>query len=236
MVYSGGQKAGLMTTVAQLHLGILALTMSVAVQSDKGVQDKDRADAKPLRQISMPVTAGWYSIGSADAPLTLMEFTDYECPLCRAFHADTFGRLKTKYIDTGRVRFVSRDQPLSEYHPRAMDAAHAVRCAGDQGRFWELRDSLIVHANHLSRSNILEYARRLRLDPKQFSACLSSRKHQAEIDKDLADAVALDLRGTPTFVLGRTSDKTLDGVVIVGALPYAVFEGAVERMLAGSVR
>jgi protein-disulfide isomerase len=225
-----------MSSAVKVQLGLLALTICVAGQTGKAAQDKGSPDPKPLRQISMPVAGDWHAIGSADAPLTLVEFSDYECPLCHAFHVETFGQLKKKYIDTGKVRFVSRDQPLPEYHPRAMEAAHAARCAGDQGKFWEMRDALIAHSDRLSRGEILEYARRVRLDPKAFRSCLSARAHQGEIDKDIADAVALNLRGTPTFVLGRTSDRTLHGVAIVGALPYKVFEAAIERMLDGSSR
>ncbi len=184
----------------------------------------------------MPVTGDWHTLGSASAPLTLVEFTDYECPLCRAFHDETFSKLKTKYIDTGKMRFVSRDQPLPEYHPHAMDAAHAARCAGDHGKFWEMRDALIAHSENLSRAEILEYAGRLQLDSEEFRSCLAAKKYQAHIDKDIADAVSLNLRGTPTFVLGRASDKSIDGVVLVGAQPYDVFETAIERLLKSSSR
>ncbi len=121
-----------------LHLAVLALAVYL-VHGNLGADPAGQtADSKPLRQVSMPITGDWPSLGKPDAPLTLVEFTDYECPLCRAFHTETFGTLKTRYIDTGKLRFVSRDQPLPEYHPNAMEAAHAARCAGDQGRFWEM--------------------------------------------------------------------------------------------------
>ena len=224
-----------MTSVVKLHLAVLACFVCVDTQSGSvAAQDGQAVDTKPLRQISMPVTGDWHALGAADAPLTLVEFTDYEAPLCHAFHVETFGTLKKKYIDTGKVRFVSRDQPLPEYHPHAMDAAHAARCAGDQGKFWEMRDALIAHADRLSRAEILEYAAGIPLEPTEFHSCLAGRKYQAQIDQDIADAVSLQLRGTPTFVLGRASEKTLDGVVIVGALPYTVFEAAINRMLEGS--
>jgi protein-disulfide isomerase len=162
---------------------VLASAISVAQNHPAAAPEIQSADAKPLRQIIMPVTGEWRSLGSADAPLTLIEFTDYECPLCRAFHADTFARLKKKYVDTGRVRFVSRDQPLSEYHPRAMAAAHAARCAGDQGKFWEMCDALISRGDHLADADILERARRVGLQLSPFQSCLKTRKYQAEIDR-----------------------------------------------------
>ena len=226
-----------MTSVVKLHLAVLACIVWVDPQSGSvAAPDGQAADTTPLRQISMPVTGDWHSLGAADAPLTLVEFTDYECPLCHAFHVETFGKLKKKYIDTGKVRFVSRDQPLPEYHPHAMDAAHAARCAGDQGKFWEMRDALIAHADRLSRAEILDHAAGIPLEPTEFHSCLAGRKYQAQIDQDIAAAVSLKLLGTPTFVLGRATEKTLDGVVIVGALSYAVFETAIDRMLQGSAR
>jgi protein-disulfide isomerase len=225
-----------MTSVVMFHLAV-ALTIGVASYTARPATANGQAeDTKPLRQISMPVTGDWHALGAASAPLTLVEFTDYECPLCRAFHDETFARLKTKYIETGKLRFVSRDQPLPEHHPHAMDAAHAARCAGDHGKFWEMRDALIAHSDSLSRADILEYAGRLQLDSEEFRSCLAAKKYQAEIDKDIADAVSLNLRGTPTFVLGKPSEKSIDGVVIVGALPFGVFETAIERMLKASSR
>jgi protein-disulfide isomerase len=166
----------------------------------------------------------------------LLEFTDYECPMCRAYHLDTFRRLKTTYIDTGRVRFVSRDQPMAAFHPHAMDAAHAGRCAGDQGKFWEMRDLLLANGERLAGSAILEYARQARLDEPVFSACVSARKDQREIDQDVADAIALKLRGTPQFVLDRMSGQTLEGIVIVGAQPYETFAAAIDGMLNAAPR
>jgi protein-disulfide isomerase len=80
-------------------------------------------------------TEGAYSIGSKDAPLTMVEFTDFQCPFCERFHTSTFADLKRDYIDTGKLRFVSRDLPL-DFHPNAMQAAEAGRCAGEQGQYW----------------------------------------------------------------------------------------------------
>lgn len=221
-----------------LPLALLAVAMLGPATGDLTAQDAGAAASAPAapRRISVPAGGNWHSMGSDKAPLTLLEFTDYECPLCRAFHVDTFRRLKTRYIDTGHVRFVSRDQPMSDYHPRAMDAAHAGRCAGEQGKFWEMRDLLIVHGERLAGSATLEYARQARLDEPAFRSCLSARKYQREIDQDIADAIALKLRGTPQFVLGRMSGQTLDGIVIVGAQPYEVFERAIDGMLTAPPR
>src|SRR5262249_6919584 len=98
------------------------------------------ADTPPQRG-QMSVAEGWYAVGRADAPVTIVEFADYQCPFCKRFHMNTYSELKKNYIDTGKVRFVSRDLPL-EFHPYALKAAEAARYAGDQGKYWELRDAL----------------------------------------------------------------------------------------------
>jgi protein-disulfide isomerase len=96
-------------------------------------------------KVKMSVGTGWYSMGRDDAPVTVVEFTDYQCPFCRKFESDSFTQLKKEYIDTGKVRFVSRDLPL-DFHPNAPGAAMATRCAGDQGKFWELRNAMMLEA------------------------------------------------------------------------------------------
>src|SRR5262245_10109126 len=85
----------------------------------------------PAPTVRMAVAQGWYALGRDDAPLTIVEFSDYQCPYCRRFHLETFPELKKNYVDTGKVRFVSRDLPL-DFHPNALRAAEAARCAGDQ--------------------------------------------------------------------------------------------------------
>ena len=95
----------------------------------------------PPERVQMNVGHGWHSIGRPDAPVTLVEFADYQCPFCKRFHKNTYAELKKTYIDTGQVRFVSRDFPM-EFHPLALRAAEAARCAGDQNKYWEMRDAL----------------------------------------------------------------------------------------------
>ncbi len=175
-----------------------------------------------------PATA--YAMGRDDAPLTVVEFTDLECPFCQQFHMTTFEQLKKNYIDTGKLRFVARDFPL-DFHPMAMPAAHAVRCAGEQGKFWEMRHVVVVKAHALSRDVLFALARDLGLEMNQFSSCVTAEKYEAAIQKDIDDARAAEVSGTPTFVLGRTSPDGLDGVRIVGALPYNVFESKIKELL-----
>lgn len=173
-----------------------------------------------------------YSMGKEEAPLTLVEFTDYQCPFCSTFHRETFPKLKENYIDTGKLRFISRDLPL-DFHQNAFEAARAARCAGDQDNFWSMHDLLSSNPENLGLKGLTHYARELNLDMKQFEDCLTSGKYRVEIQRDIAAAQAAGFRGTPAFVLGKTSKGSIEGIRIAGAKPYAVFEEKLEALLAG---
>ncbi len=184
----------------------------------------------PPEKVQMSVGDGWYSIGRADAPVTLVEFADFQCPFCKKFHTDAYSELKKNYIDTGKVRFVSRDLPL-EFHPFALKAAEAARCAGDQQKYWELRDALYTNATPPNDEAINKAAETLSLDKGAFQSCLASEKHRAEVQKDAAEAATLQINGTPTFVLAKSSKDKLDGIRIVGAQPFVAFQAAIESFL-----
>ena len=114
-------------------------------------------------------------LGNKDAPVTMVEFTDYQCPFCQQFHAETFAELKKNYIDTGKVRFFSRDLPL-DFHPNAMRAAQAGRCAAEQGKFWKMRDLMAANPDKLDLESLVETAGSLKLDVTAFRACVESEK------------------------------------------------------------
>src|SRR5580700_7741200 len=184
----------------------------------------------PPEKVQMNVGNGWYAIGRADAPVTLVEFADFQCPFCKKFHTDAYSELKKNYIDTGKVRFVSRDLPL-EFHPFALKAAEAARCAGDQQKYWELRDALYSSAAPPNDEVINKAAETLLLDKSAFQSCLGSEKYKADIQRDTTDAAKLQIGGTPTFVLAKSSKDKLDGIRIVGAQPYVAFQAAIESFL-----
>jgi protein-disulfide isomerase len=174
---------------------------------------------------------GMPMLGRPDAPLTLVEFTDLECPYCRAFHVGTFEQLKREYIDTGKLRFFSRDFPL-DFHRNARPAALAVRCAGEQGKFWEMRHGVTLNAAALSGEVYDKLARELGLDAPRFAACIAADRYRAEIDRDVADALGAGVSGTPTFVLGATRPGTsVEGQRIVGALPFPMFDTQIKTLL-----
>ncbi|PYN29956.1 MAG: hypothetical protein DMD98_19935 [Candidatus Rokuibacteriota bacterium] len=170
------------------------------------------------------------ALGRSDAPMAIVEFTDYQCSFCQRFHMTAFDDLKREYIDTGKIRYVSRDLPLP-MHPNAMAAAHAARCAGDQNKFWEMRHGLIVNANQLGPDRYKTLAEELTLDRAEFQACLSKEKYTEQIRKDMADAGLAGISGTPSFVVGRVTGDSVDGVRIVGAQSYAAFDAKLKELL-----
>jgi protein-disulfide isomerase len=189
-------------------------------------------DSSTKEAVKVKIDDG-YSMGQKDAPLTLVEFADYQCPFCKHFHTTTFQELRTNYIDTGKLRFVALDFPL-DTHRNAMQAATAALCAGEQYKFWEMRDLLITHADKLEEQSILDYAKDLQLDTGLLKACLASDRYASKIKNDIAQAEAAGISGTPSFVLGKTAKDEVEGTKIVGALPYSEFEVKIQRLLATS--
>src|ERR1700730_660463 len=186
-------------------------------------------DRAPLGSVSV---AG-VSLGNADAPLTMVEFTDLQCPFCGRFYGSVFEQIKSEYIETGKLRYVSRDFPLETIHPFALTAARASRCAGDQGKFWEMRHSILANNSHLTADTFTKFAEDLRLDATAFSTCVAdSTKFRAEIQKDLADGTAAGVTGTPSFVIGRSGPAGVTGGIrLVGAQPYSAFEATFKELL-----
>jgi protein-disulfide isomerase len=191
------------------------------------------APPAPPEKVQMNVGNGWYSIGRADAPVTLVEFADFQCPFCKKFHAAAYADIKKNYIDTGKVRFVSRDLPL-DFHPFALKAAEAARCAGDQQKYWELRDALYSAAAPPNDEVIKKAVESLSLETQAFNTCLASDKYKSDVQKDATEAATLQISGTPTFVLAKSAKDKLDGVRIVGAQPFVAFQAAIDGLLNSS--
>jgi protein-disulfide isomerase len=203
---------------------ILNELRQIRVLLERAVRPPDAAEEPRKAAMRIPDDR-W--LGNKEAPLTLVEFTDYECTFCRRFQVVTFPELRKKYIETGKLRFTSRDLPL-DFHARAFRAAEAARCAGDQGRFWEMRD-LLVSTGKLDEEDIMAHARQLKLDLKAFSACLSEGKHRTAIQQDILEAARLGVNGTPGFVIGRSTPEGVEGEILMGAHPLAVFEAKLKE-------
>jgi protein-disulfide isomerase len=163
-------------------------------------------------------------LGSKDAPVTVVEFSDYQCPFCQRFHMQVYGDLKKDFIDTGKVRFYSRDLPIDQLHPNATRAAQAARCAGDQGQFWALRDIMSSHPEALDLNSLVADASAVKINPDTFRKCVETEKYKEAVKGDLLEAMKIGADGTPSFVVGKSTPDGVDGELIVGAQPYTVFQ------------
>jgi len=184
----------------------------------------------PDDKVSYKLYPGGFSLGDAKAPLVMVEYTDFQCPFCQQFHNTAFAQIKANYIDTGKIRFVSRDFPL-DFHDNARRAATAGHCAAEQGKFWEMRHVMIVNANALKPDNLATYAATVQMDVPKFKSCLESDKYKAQIDQDIAEGGVAGVQGTPSFVIGRIENDKLEGVRLVGAMPYATFDAKIQQLL-----
>lgn len=180
---------------------------------------------------TVSVAATGPSLGSAAAPVTIIEFGDFQCPFCRAFWRDTLPQLTKNYLDTGKARLVYRNFPLTQLHPSAQIAATAGECALEQNEFWQMHDEMFRQQDKqgpgtvaFTAADLKAWAKTAGLNTARFNACLDAAKYQTVIQTDLADGAAAGVGGTPTFFInGRT---------IVGAQPYAIFAQAIDSALA----
>jgi protein-disulfide isomerase len=209
-----------MRRLALLALG-LALLLAYAAQRSSAADEPGMVQLE-LQQLE-------YSLGRPDAPLTVVEYTDYQCPYCRRFEAETFPRLKHDWIDTGRLRFIVRDLPL-EIHSQARFAAEAAHCAGAQGGFWPMHDALLKKDAQLSEQQVEALATAQGLDAARLRECVTSARYEPAIARNAAEAARLGINGTPSFIVGRTTPRELHGVRLSGALPYQDFNALLMRI------
>lgn len=187
--------------------------------------------AGPEVQIPQNVTrydipdAGNPSIGPANAPITIVEFSDYQCPYCKRWYDTVSTRLMADYKD--KIRFVYRDLPLSSIHPEAQAAAEAADCAGEQGVYWKYHDALFGAQYGLGGEAYTKYATELGLNMDAFAACVSEHRYKSEVDTDASFATSMGLNSTPTFFI--------NGLAVVGAQPYEVFQQIIDKELAGEI-
>ncbi len=181
-------------------------------------------------------------LGEANAPVTIIEFSDYQCPFCRKFWTDTLPQIKTNYIDTGKVKFVYRDFPLDSLHPLAQKSGEAAECARDVGgeaKYWEMHDKMFSEQNILdsgspqgpvtstvqySIADLKKWASEIGVDSSKFDSCLDDGKFASEVKSDFQDGAEAGVQGTPAFFI--------NGKLISGAQPYSAFQAAIEAELA----
>lgn len=215
-------------------------------QESTGAQDSESTgDTAPSTvDISKIDIEGEPSIGSEDAQVTIVEYTDYQCPFCRRHATSTFPQLKQDYIDTGKVRYVVKDFPVPQLgHDRAVKMAKAANCAQEQGMYWEAHRKLFDEQNeiaprstaHFESSKIDDWMQEIGLDMEKYSACMD--EGTSEINGDKREATSFEtmvngrrfVSGTPSFVIWSDGDER--GQPIIGAQPYSIFQNRIESAL-----
>lgn len=251
------------TTQAAIVFVLFMLSVSGAMAKDKNAElkaeiealkqgqeqiQKDLEEIKKLLQQGARAPRGQQAFNPTDitlgevayqgektAPVTLIEFSDYQCPFCRRHAQTVMPELTKNYIDTGKVRFVMREYPITNLHPRAEAAAVAVLCAGDQGQYWGMHDALFANQKANKDEDFKTMANTLGLDSEAFDTCMASGKFDAQIKADIAQGQKLGISGTPSFVVGLTDPKDPDKVhltkFIRGAQPYATFAANIDELL-----
>jgi protein-disulfide isomerase len=190
----------------------------------------------PHQPLAQPVVLridGAPSVGSGDAKVTLVEFTDFQCPFCARHSQQTLPRIVKEYVDTGKVRYVLRDFPIQALHPGAHKAHEAAHCAGEQGKYWAMHDRLFDNLRSQQASDLKAHAKALRLDVDAFDQCLASDRHAARVRDALQEGQRASVRGTPTFFVGVDGDgRTVKATrMLRGAQAYEQFKAVIDALL-----
>ena len=237
--HNSQQLAELTKSVAEMRQELQLLTKEVVTLSSNveglkvaakpGVANRPPAVAR-MKLIDDTTTVP--VMGASTAKYALIEFMDYQCPYCLRHAKQTLPKIKSRYIDTGQLRYAIRDYPLS-FHAEAKNAAVAAKCAAKQGKFWEMHDALINNAKQLGQALYNSQAATLGMDTQQYSQCLSAPEVKEQVDRDIAYGNSLGVRGTPRFYLGKVEgDDIVDVVTISGAHPFDSFEKAIQQLMA----
>lgn len=174
-------------------------------------------------------------IGNQDAPITIVEFSDFQCPFCARFQMQTLPSILEQYVETGKVKFVYRDFPIQSSHSNAMIAAVASECAHEQDKYWEYHNKLFENQTVWTKMETMtvittfkEFATKLNLNKEQFDSCLDLGKYIEEINNDLKDGRDYGITGTPGFFIGN---EDIGFVKLNGAQPFEAFKIVIESQL-----
>jgi protein-disulfide isomerase len=188
----------------------------------------------PLENVTISTDGAPFQ-GEKNAKVVMVEFSDFQCPFCGRYNTQTYSQVIDEYVKTGKVKYVFRDFPLEAIHPLALKAAEATRCAGEQGKFWEMHDRLFKNQQALDAKEMAGHATVLGLDLPKFQQCLDGGKFNAGVKKDQQEGQKLGVRGTPAFFFGFADPKDPSKMKAVsmlsGAQPMAAFKDALDKLL-----
>ena len=216
-------------TMLPLVAGAPARAASPATPPAPAPVPQAAAGAAPAR---LEMDAPFNVLGREDAPVAMVEFSDLQCPYCAGYALHTFPQIKRVYIDTGKVHYAAIDFPLP-MHPYAFPAAVAVRCAGEQGEYWQYRDAIFADQAQLASNPFDGLARKLGLDAARFESCRRDVRQDAAVREDLAMARRDGITSTPSFMIGRVVNGELQAERISGAKSFEEFSALIEAVLAG---
>jgi protein-disulfide isomerase len=192
----------------------------------------------PTKQPSLPLKISEDNdpvIGDIDAPITIIEFSDFQCPFCARFHVQTLPTIMDEYVNKGTVKIVFRDFPIQSIHPNALPASVAAECANEQGKFKEMHDILFEKQNEwnnqeMNKTMLLfnQYASEMQLEQEKFDSCLRNGKYIEEIKKDLDDGRSYGVSGTPGFFIGNDQ---IGFIELKGAQPFESFKKVIDVQL-----
>ena len=224
-----------------LIVSVLALSMSLFVWFDsrQGIarlresQRELLTDVAALRRTPVIDVSGLPALGSPDAVVTLIEYSDYECPFCIRHFQQTWPQLRAEYVDTGQVRYVFKDFPVDQLHPAAIKAHEAAHCAGDQEKYWEMHARMFSKPGTHTPEELEQRASETGLDMGAFKSCMESGMHTEAIRRAAAEAAELGASGTPAFFFGlrdRSTDQVRIFQAVTGAQPIDAFKRAIEAV------
>ena len=171
-------------------------------------------------------------LGSDDAALVIVEFSDYQCPFCGRFSRSTFPQIKKEYVDSGKARYVFKDFPLP-FHKEAQKAAEAAHCAGEEGKYWEMHDLIFKDQSKVGLEDLKAHARELGLKKSGFNKCLEDGRYAKGVQEDIVvGRTGSGVTGTPSFLIGKLNAKgEVEGTVVRGARPFEAFKTEIDAQL-----
>jgi protein-disulfide isomerase len=225
-----------MKAIDELRKGQAQMQNDIA-EIKKILEDMRPKPPKPFEPIDISILGAPVK-GDSAAKVTIVEFTDYQCPYCSRHVQSTLAQLEKEYIATGKVRYILREYPITAIHAQAAKASEAALCAGDQGKYWEMHNMLFANQTKLQEADLLSHGKNLGLNEAALKSCLDQKKYEARVKNDIAEGNKAGVTGTPTFFLGPTdaNDKAKVRVtkLLRGALPFASFKQAVDELLAAA--
>jgi len=172
-----------------------------------------------------------YKIGADSAPVTLVEFIDYNCHFCKKFYNDSLPKLKSEYIDKGLLNVIIKDFPRSD-NPKHLSTFQAVHCADNQGKFLEMHNRMLQYPSELSLNVLFKIAKGINLEESDFTKCMKQPEYLLALKKSVIDSKNIGIQATPSFIIGKQKDKeTFQGYKVRGAQPVFVFQQKIDQLL-----